>query len=418
MRRPVPLVAVLLLLLALPAAGKPSDRKEVEELITSYFRAPSDAERARIRKALEERGPPSPKERKALRKLCLALAREGPRSKGGHERTLQTGPVRGKYLVVGSTSGRKGLFIGLHGGGPGAGDARTAESKWSAAAGKNCLCVFPQATRLVHDAWNQEDQEKFVLAVIEELKRTYSIDTNRIYLAGHSMGGYGTWSIGGNHADLFAAISPNSGGVYGIKAIGRGTLDLAKGVLPNLYHLPVKWFHGLDDRQCPIENDLLAEKILTRYHEQYPDGYEFEFEKVPGLGHGIVREGLGPTISWLTRRKRNPYPKTVIWEPNRSYKKDFYWLHVPRVTRGVLIVARIEKKRRIVVSSSGYLPKLSLFLSDELVDAGKEITVTWNGKERFRGRLAPSAAVLAESVYTRRDPAMVFSYRIDLEWLR
>jgi hypothetical protein len=234
-------------------------------------------------------------------------------------------------------------------------------------------------------------------------------------MAGHSMGGYGTWSIGGHHADLFAAISPNSGGVYGTREMGSGKLGIATGVLPNFYLLRLKWFHGTDDPQCPIENDLEAERILTELHEKHPEGYEFHFQKVDGIGHGIVREGLKPTIDWLAKKKRDPWPSKVIWEPNRNYKKHFYWLHMPSVSKGVLIVARIEKKREIVITTTGFVPSLSLFLSDELVDAKREITVVWNGTEKFRGTLTPSVAALTESVLVRRDPAMVSTYRLDLE---
>ncbi len=48
--------------------------------------------------------------------------------------------------------------------------------------------------------------------VLAEVRRDYKIDPNRIYLMGHSMGGYGTWSIAMAHPDVFAAIGPISGG--------------------------------------------------------------------------------------------------------------------------------------------------------------------------------------------------------------
>src|SRR6185436_3105755 len=54
--------------------------------------------------------------------------------------------------------------------------------------------------------------ERDVLDVIKEARRDFNIDPDRIYLMGHSMGGYGTWSVAMNNPELFAALAPISGG--------------------------------------------------------------------------------------------------------------------------------------------------------------------------------------------------------------
>jgi len=50
--------------------------------------------------------------------------------------------------------------------------------------------------------------EQDVLDVIAEMRLAYKVDPQRIYLTGHSMGGYGTWSLAMNHPELFAALGP------------------------------------------------------------------------------------------------------------------------------------------------------------------------------------------------------------------
>jgi predicted peptidase len=47
--------------------------------------------------------------------------------------------------------------------------------------------------------------------VIDIVRGEYAIDADRIYLLGHSMGGFGTWWLGQKHAELWAAIAPMSG---------------------------------------------------------------------------------------------------------------------------------------------------------------------------------------------------------------
>ena len=53
--------------------------------------------------------------------------------------------------------------------------------------------------------------ETDVMNVIDIVRAEYAIDPDRIYLMGHSMGGFGTWWLGQKHADLWAAIAPMSG---------------------------------------------------------------------------------------------------------------------------------------------------------------------------------------------------------------
>ena len=50
------------------------------------------------------------------------------------------------------------------------------------------------------------------MAVVDYLKDSYNIDTRRIYLTGHSMGGYGTWRTASLYPERFAAIVPICGG--------------------------------------------------------------------------------------------------------------------------------------------------------------------------------------------------------------
>jgi len=63
----------------------------------------------------------------------------------------------------------------------------------------------------------------------------YSIDTNRVYLSGNSMGGSGTLGIGMPHGDLFAAIKANV--PAGIEHVSE-RMYFPPGVLPDNARLP------------------------------------------------------------------------------------------------------------------------------------------------------------------------------------
>jgi poly(3-hydroxybutyrate) depolymerase len=53
-----------------------------------------------------------------------------------------------------------------------------------------------------------ELSEKDVMNVLDIVKKEYSIDNDRVYLMGHSMGGGGTWHLGIKYPELWAAIAP------------------------------------------------------------------------------------------------------------------------------------------------------------------------------------------------------------------
>ncbi len=99
------------------------------------------------------------------------------------------------------------------------------------------IILYPQKPT-VQSAW--EDHDEAVMAMLEQAKKDYKIDTKRLYLTGLSQGGHGTWYIGAKHAELWAAIAPVCG--YG---------DPAK-VASDLKSMPIWAFHGEADRAVPV----------------------------------------------------------------------------------------------------------------------------------------------------------------------
>ena len=72
------------------------------------------------------------------------------------------------------------------------------------------------------------------LAAIEALQKEFSIDSDRLYVTGLSMGGYGTWDLITRFPEKWAAAAPICGGGDKAKA------PLAKAV-------PIWAFHGVED---------------------------------------------------------------------------------------------------------------------------------------------------------------------------
>jgi predicted peptidase len=94
-----------------------------------------------------------------------------------------------------------------------------------------------------------------LLALLDDVIAKHNVDTNRIYLTGLSMGGYGTWNLGLSHPDRFAAIAPICGGGDRV-AMLLASPARRNAVLKN----PVWAFHGAKDTVVPLDE---SEKMIT-----------------------------------------------------------------------------------------------------------------------------------------------------------
>ncbi len=104
------------------------------------------------------------------------------------------------------------------------------------------LVASPQCPN--DETWSNET----VLALLDELIAKHAVDTNRIYLTGLSMGGFGSWSLALSHPERFAAVAPICGGGNTLDALlaSRKKADALKS-------LPFWAFHGAKDPVVKIE---------------------------------------------------------------------------------------------------------------------------------------------------------------------
>ena len=89
--------------------------------------------------------------------------------------------------------------------------------------------------------WAEVSDQLYEL--IQSVVDDYGIDRGNISLTGHSMGGTGTWSIGGDYPALFARIAPLSGSVR-----------TPESVAVKLRNTPVWAFVGSEDTIVPPES--------------------------------------------------------------------------------------------------------------------------------------------------------------------
>jgi predicted esterase len=128
--------------------------------------------------------------------------------------------------------------------------------------------------------------EQDVMDVLAEVRRDYNIDASRIFLMGHSMGGYGTWSVAMSHPDVFAALGPISGG-----GNPAGMTKIAQ--------IPQYVVHGDADPTVPVAMSRMmveAGKLA---------GANITYVEVPGGNHGsVVVPQFKPMLEFFAKQQR------------------------------------------------------------------------------------------------------------------
>lgn len=105
------------------------------------------------------------------------------------------------------------------------------------------------------ESWSTE----VLASLLDEIIEKYRVDTNRVYLTGLSMGGYGAWKLGLTYPERFAAIAPICGGgeVLNVLLAGRKKANALK-------TLGVWAFHGDQDPVVPVEESERMVNALKR----------------------------------------------------------------------------------------------------------------------------------------------------------
>jgi predicted esterase len=108
--------------------------------------------------------------------------------------------------------------------------------------------------------------EADTMEVLARVRRDYKIDDNRIYLMGHSMGGFGTWVLGPKYPQIWAAMAPISGG---------GNPESLTKVLS----IPEIVVHGDADTTVPVQSSRTMVEAAKKL------GIEIKYIEVPGGTH-------------------------------------------------------------------------------------------------------------------------------------
>ena len=193
------------------------------------------------------------------------------------------------------------VIVSLHGGGGRGTDNRKQLRGWNRLLADEqrrtdypSYVLAPQVSRL----WNAEDLQK-----IKDLIATLpSVDMDRIYVLGHSMGGHGTHVFLQIDPHYFAAAAPSAG-----TGLPQTEEFIDASVIKDI---PIWAFHGDQDKVCPFER---AQKL---FGEMQKLGGNMKFTVWTGDGHSVAMKmitGADNGSTQLSSDRCDPEPMFMKW---------------------------------------------------------------------------------------------------------
>lgn len=289
------------------------------------------------------------------------------------------------------------LFISLHGGG--GTTQETNNQQWENQKylyrPQQAVYVAPRAPWNLWDMWCHEGIDPLYEQLIQMCVAYEGVNPDKVYLMGYSAGGDGVWRMAPRMADSWAAASMMAG--------HPGDVSLL-----NLRNTPFMIWCGEHDAAYN-RNTLAAQRGLQMDSLQQHDplGYVHQTHIIKGMGHWMNRVDSA-AVPWMTKFRRNPYPKKIVWQQAEVVKPYFYWLGVPpaELAPGKMLRAYIQGNC-VHITQCDYTT-LTLYLNDELVDLDKFVTVKYGKRVLFKGRLKRKESTMRQTLFERNDWSYMF----------
>lgn len=281
-----------------------------------------------------------------------------------------------------------------------------------------------QATRqgyiVIAPDWARSSQKQYkmsaaehaaVLNALREACRRFAIDTDRVFLSGHSMGGDAAWDIGLAHPDLWAGVVPIS--ARGDRYLGP--LDA------NCQYVPLYLVTGQLDGDDAAENTLRLDRCLSH-------GYNVTAVEFVGRGREHFSDEIFRLFEWMNRLRRDFHPKDFTCTSVRTWDNYFWWVELddfpaalmanppdwPRGSKHPHTTAAVNASSGITVKSGAH--RATIWLTPDVADFRNKIAIRFNGAAaRLPDQaIEPSLEVMLEDARTRSDRQHPFWAKLEM----
>jgi len=402
---------------------------QVRNLVRDYLSEPLAAERAKILSALSDQaGATVPRVAQLLKlmKPPLDVPEDAKRGPGLYELTVRglAGDADSGYLVQLPPEydplRRYPVIVAL----ADAGVQPKSEIEFWAGPLRPDAEPLGQATRhgyvTISVEWLEPKQVSYgysarehhaVLGALRDACRRFSIDTDRIFLTGHGVGGDAAWDIALAHPDVWAGVMPF------VATANKYALRYGD----NAKH--VSWYFVAGE----LDGDKMAHNAreLDRYFGRNTDSTVVEYL---GRGYEPFGDELQRIFDWMGRRQRK-IPDEFNCDTMRPWDNYFWWVEVAdmpdksmvapanwpprRSTRPFPVRGKLGPNNKVAAYSQA--GEMTVWLGPEFVDFNKPIRVELKNRRMNPAgtEIKPSLSVLLEDARTRAERQHPFWAKVE-----
>ncbi len=240
-----------------------------------------------------------------------------------------------------------------------------------------------------------------VLASLRDACRRFSINTDRVFLSGHSAGGDAAWDIGLAHPDLWAGVIP----------IVAQSKKYCSHYWPNAGMVPFYLVCGELDGDKLKENSRDLDRYMVHRHDVTVVEYQ-------GRGHEDFYEEIKEIFDWMARKPdRNFFPKEFTVTTMRTWDNYFWWLEIEKLPPRSIVepvnwppgrgIRAAEVRAKIQANGDIYVPgtgvSATIWFAPEMLNPGRDKIDVHLGGRRHTADVSPNLNVLLDDVRTRGD---------------
>ncbi len=270
--------------------------------------------------------------------------------------------------------------------------------------------------------WQTEEQFEYrftarehqaVLASLRDAMRRLAIDTDRIFLTGHDMGGDAVWDIAIAHPDLWAGVIP---------VLARADRYVGW-YWENAEFVPWYFVAGEMDGGKTAHNARELDRYLKR------NRFDATLAEFLGRGHESLSDEIQRLFDWMGRKRRQPAPEEFTAFTMRPWDRFFWWAEFEQLPEKSMVLpsawppkrgtraARLQMRKydgnKLGIRARA--GKTTVWLSPDVVSFKQPIKVELNGRSLIPRDepVEPQLSVLLEDVRTRGDRFRPFWAKVE-----